>query len=157
MNPPPKQGEKRPRKECRRRPATHRRAEQANLWGLGASRGDFGRQAEESATRYLQDKGYEVLARNYHCRYGEIDIVARDGETLVFIEVKARRSARFGSGLEAVTGGKIRKIARCAQDYLRWHHHEDEAMRFDVIAFEARRRDFGLTHLKNAFEIPELG
>ena len=79
---------------------------------------DFGRKGELIAADYLRDKGYTILNTNYSCRFGELDIVALDGEVLCFVEVKSRTSLMYGLPCEAVTAGKIRRIQRCAFYYM---------------------------------------
>lgn len=88
--------------------------------------GDFG---ENAAADYIQQRGMRVIKRNFYCRAGEIDIIARDGEYTVFIEVKTRRSSRCGTPAEFVDFRKQEKIIRTALYYL---GSEDYAMRFDV-------------------------
>ena len=114
-----------------------------------------GRQGEETAVRYLQSNGYRVLERNVRARLGEIDIVAREGATLCFIEVKARSSARFGWPEEAVTFRKRQRLLRLAQLYLRRHPTEARAaVRFDVLSIlSSAEGDPGRIRLiKGAFE-----
>lgn len=91
--------------------------------------------------------GYEILEYNYRCRAGEIDLIARDGEYLVFCEVKYRSDRRKGSPLEAVGTGKRRTIFRCAMFYLTERRIEDVPCRFDVVGIEGTK----VTHIKNAF------
>ncbi|WP_415067740.1 YraN family protein [Lacrimispora sp.] len=94
-----------------------------------------GNQFEEMAASYLQGAGYEILERNYRDRLGEIDIVARDGRYLVFIEVKYRTSSEKGDPAEAVHSRKQRRIRNGARGYLYCHGlGEDVACRFDVVA-----------------------
>ena len=88
---------------------------------------------EEHACRELLRRGYTILARRYRSRYGEIDIIARDGEALVFVEVKTRSTERFGSPLEAVTPAKQRKVIRMAADYVGRSRLFTVACRFDVV------------------------
>ncbi|RMF24949.1 MAG: YraN family protein, partial [Deltaproteobacteria bacterium] len=97
------------------------------------NRGDRG---EEAAARYLQRLGYKIVARNYSCRYGEVDLIALDGRTLVFIEVKLRRG-RFDP-LEAVDERKQRHLSRVAFDFLRRHAMLGRPARFDVVAVDGR-------------------
>lgn len=95
----------------------------------------IGSRFEEMAASYLQDAGYEILERNYRDRLGEIDIVARDGRYLVFVEVKYRANSEKGDPAEAVHGGKQRRIRNGARGYLYRHGlGEDVACRFDVVA-----------------------
>ncbi len=95
-----------------------------------------GKLGEELAAEALRTMGYAILARRYRTRYGEIDIVAQDEDTLVFVEVKARRNNRFGSAAESVTGWKQRRIAAMALDYLGWVNRLDAPCRFDVVAID---------------------
>ena len=83
----------------------------------------FGRAGEEEACKYLMGKGMQILERNFRCKLGEIDIIARDGETLVFAEVKTRRSHKYGSPLLAITPGKMRHMALAAEYYLKTHRY----------------------------------
>lgn len=102
---------------------------------------------EQAAGQYLEQLGYEILEYNYRCRAGEIDIIARDGEYLVFCEVKYRSDARAGSPIEAVDARKQRTIFRCAMQYLAQKKLTDIPSRFDVIGIEGRE----VTYIKNAF------
>ena len=103
---------------------------------------------EQATGYYLEQQGYIVLEYNYRCSFGEIDLIAKDGEYLVFCEVKFRRNRRKGSPLEAVDIRKQRTIYRCAQCYLTERHVPECACRFDVIGVEGDR----ITLIKNAFE-----
>lgn len=95
-----------------------------------------GKLGEELAADALRGLGYAILARRYRTRYGEIDIVAQDEDTLVFVEVKARKSDRYGSAAESVTEWKQRRIAAMALDYLSWVNRLDDPCRFDVVAID---------------------
>ena len=94
----------------------------------------LGKTGEDLACRELERRGYAIVARRYRRRGGELDIVARDGETIVFVEVKARDGHAFGDGAEAVTALKQRRITRLALDYLMRHHLSDCPCRFDVVS-----------------------
>ena len=100
-----------------------------------------GKRGEELACRELTRRGYAILARRYRTRFGEIDIVCDDGGTVVFVEVKARRSARMGSAAEAVSGRKRRRIAAMALDYLAWTGRLNHRARFDVVAIDGYGTD----------------
>ena len=103
---------------------------------------------EQKAKEYLISKGYQILECNFRNRNGEIDIIAKDGEYLCFVEVKYRTTNEFGSPLEAVGWNKQNQIRRVAQYYMMKHHlNEWTPCRFDVIAFEGEK----MTHLENAF------
>ena len=96
----------------------------------------LGKLGEELAVAELERRGYAVLARRYRTRAGEIDIIARDGEATVFVEVKARASDEFGSAAEAVTVWKQRQLARMAEDYLARSGLGCGPCRFDVVAID---------------------
>ena len=102
---------------------------------------------ELAAGFYLEQEGWKILEYNYRTRNGEIDIVARDGEYLVFCEVKYRSDDQKGSPLEAVDARKQKAIFRCALFYLTEKHLGEVPCRFDVIGIEGTR----ITHIKNAF------
>lgn len=100
---------------------------------MSAERSRTGQLGEELAVAYLQKHGYTIVDRNYRKKFGEIDIIAREGPALVFIEVKTRRSGTFGSPAQAVTPRKQLQICRVAEDYLARHGLFDTAARFDVV------------------------
>lgn len=94
-----------------------------------------GQRAESLALQWLERRGLELVARNYRCRLGEIDLVMRDGATLVFIEVRYRRHSRYGSGLESVDPRKQQKLAHAASHFLASRrHYQTRPCRFDVMA-----------------------
>lgn len=116
----------------------------------------IGRDGEERAAAYMCAQGYEILKRNYRIRGGEIDLVARRGNEIVFVEVKARSSVRYGFPEESVTPAKARFIARAIREFVRKHHiPETFYLRFDVIAIEGAASDGApsLHHIKNV-ELP---
>ena len=88
-------------------------------------RQELGKSGEDLAVAELERRGYAILARRYRTRHGEIDVVARDGETTVFVEVKARTTAEFGTAAEAVTRSKQRRLVSMATDYLARHRLTD--------------------------------
>lgn len=105
---------------------------------------------EEQAAEYLEKKGYHILERNYRCRQGEIDLIAKDGSYLVFVEVKYRHSRGKGHPAEAVDIRKQQRIARTAVHYCYKHRiREDHPCRFDVVSI----LDSETEHIKNAFEM----
>jgi putative endonuclease len=91
---------------------------------------------EDLACRELERRGYAIVARRYRRRGGELDIVARDGPTLVFVEVKTRDGRWFGGAAEAVTGLKRRRIVQLALEYLMRHRLSDCPCRFDVVSIQ---------------------
>lgn len=109
-----------------------------------------GRIGEDTACAYLKEKGYEILKRNYYTRYGEIDIIAKDNDALVFVEVKQRSSKRYGTGAQAVTSKKMDKIRICARLYLQENELHDQEVRFDVIDILSGL-DIRINHIIAAF------
>ena len=101
-----------------------------------ADRQTLGKQGELEACRILAERGYAIIATRFRTRFGEIDIIARHGQTIVFVEVKARRSKKYGEAAEAVTPYKRRRIAAMALDYLAWTNALDDPCRFDVVAID---------------------
>lgn len=96
----------------------------------------MGRQGEELAVNFLKKQGYQILERNFKKRYGEIDIIALDKDTLVFIEVKTRFSEEYGSPEESVTPWKLKQIAKTGQFYKLLHPELPDSLRIDVIAVD---------------------
>jgi putative endonuclease len=94
----------------------------------------IGRFGERVAARYLQALGMAILETNWTCKYGEVDIVARDGATLVICEVKTRTSTSHGTGLEAITGQKATRLRRLAAYWLAVHNVQPEAVRIEVVS-----------------------
>ena len=112
----------------------------------------LGKLGEDLACEELSRRGYAVLARRYRTRFGEIDIVAREGETTVFVEVKTRDGDMFGDGAAAVTSWKQRRVAAMAVDYLARHRLQDQPCRFDVIAIDVSATPPRIEVYVNAFE-----
>ncbi|TVX97684.1 YraN family protein [Cohnella terricola] len=103
--------------------------------GAGNGKIATGRAGEDAAVEYLRKAGYVVAERNWRCRLGEIDLIARDGSTLVFVEVRSRTNpTRFGSAIEAVTPRKCRQVRAVASVYLKQVSEPQCPVRFDVIA-----------------------
>jgi len=119
----------------------------------GTDRITTGKRGESCACRELRRRGYAIVATRYRTRIGELDIIARDRGTLVFVEVKARRGDRYGAPAEAVTWQKRAKLCAMAADYLHRHRLEGVPCRFDVVAV---RLDIGkpphIDVLVNAFD-----
>lgn len=110
-----------------------------------------GIRGENRAVAELERRGYAVVARRYRTRHGEIDIVARDGETIVFVEVKAKEGTDFGTGAEAVTVRKQRRIISMAVDYLARNRLTSSPCRFDVVAIDGIGDDATVTYYRGAF------
>jgi putative endonuclease len=120
----------------------------------GESRITTGKQGESRARAVLERHGYAILATRYRTRFGEIDIVCDDAGTTVFVEVKARRSARKGSAAEAVSAYKQRRLAAMALDYLAWTGRLQQRARFDVVAIDGFGTDKEQTRvIQNAFVV----
>jgi putative endonuclease len=113
----------------------------------------FGQASEALAVRLLEQRGYRILETNYRTRLGEIDIIARDGETIVFVEVKARRSAHYGNPKWAVTPRKQRKISMVALHYLKNTRQGQSKARFDVVAIGAPEGQPRCEIVQNAFDL----
>ncbi|HRY28977.1 MAG TPA: YraN family protein [Elusimicrobiota bacterium] len=109
---------------------------------------DKGHAAETQAKSYLESKGYVFLAANYRTRYGEVDLVMQEGDALVFVEVKSRKTRAFGAPEEFVTAPKQGKIVKAALEYVKEHRRVKSPLRFDVVAIENGR----VLHYENAFE-----
>lgn len=112
-----------------------------------------GKIGEDLACRELERRGYAILARRYRSRVGEIDIVARDGPTLVFVEVKTREGHEFGDGAEAVTAFKRHRIGRVALDYLARHRQTECPCRFDVVSIALGDGAPAIEVYQNAFDM----
>lgn len=115
------------------------------------ARTTFGHAAEDLVADHLESLGYLIVARNYRCPAGEIDIVAMKDATLVFCEVKARRDDRFGSPAEAVGYAKQARLKRLAAHWLRDHRPGAVDIRFDVVSVIVRDGRTELTHIPDAF------
>lgn len=102
---------------------------------IRSNRKEAGHRAEEAACAYLQGLGYAVIVRNWRCRTGEIDLISRDGETLVFVEVRSRTApSRYGTAIEAINSRKCRQVRETAQVYLHMNGSFGISVRFDVVA-----------------------
>ena len=106
---------------------------------------------ENLAVDYLEKKGYRILQRNYRFEHGEIDIVAEDGNVLVFVEVKARLSKEFGEPEDAVTPRKREKIRSTANGYLFENNIDEKECRFDVVAIDYQKNKTEIRHIEDAF------
>lgn len=111
---------------------------------------ETGNKGEKLALQYLQKLGYKILDTNWHARHYEIDIVARDGNELVIVEVKTRTGDCYGHPLEAVNNKKIRRLINAAERYIHQHNINMDT-RFDVISIIFADHKFHLEHIKDAF------
>ena len=113
----------------------------------------LGSKGEDVAAKFLKRNGYRIIARNYKTPLGEIDIIAKDGNTIVFIEVKTRTSYAFGYPFESVTTKKKQKLKNLALLYLKKHGHQSAA-RFDVISISSDNdMKMDIEHIKDAFDV----
>lgn len=123
------------------------------IWQRERTPGQRGKQAEQGAASFLEQQGCEVVERNFHCRLGEIDIIVRDGSTLVFVEVRCRQNPRFGSAAESVTRRKQQRLLAAAQLYLAKHPRNELPCRMDVIEAQPDIQGrWQFNWLKNAFQ-----
>lgn len=116
---------------------------------MGREKTELGREGEEAARAYLERRGYWVLAQNYRCRRGEIDIIAENEGGLYFIEVKTRKSLAYGSPAESVTGEKQRRLRYAAAFYMMEEKKENVEQHLDVIEIIAKDGRFHIRHLKD--------
>ena len=112
----------------------------------------LGKIGEDLACQELERRGYAIVARRYRQRGGELDIIARDGQTMVFVEVKAREGRAFGAAPEAVTARKRRTITRLALDYLMRHRLTNCPCRFDVVSIHFDAGVPAIELFQNAFD-----
>lgn len=110
---------------------------------------NLGNRAEQIAAMYLQQNGLILLGKNYSCRFGEIDLIMRDGKTLVFVEVRLRHDSRFGGAGASITSVKQQKLKRTAEHYLQ--QHGTGSCRFDAILMTEPDVEH-IEWIKNAFD-----
>jgi putative endonuclease len=114
-----------------------------------------GNLGEELAVEFLKQHGLQVQAQNIRCPLGEIDLVVRDGKTLVFVEVKSRFTRRYGAPQELVSRSKQRRLTLLARWYIKRHRLENQPARFDVVAISWQDSEPEITWISNAFEAYE--
>lgn len=114
---------------------------------------EFGKRGEALAEEYLRRKGFQILRRNYRYGHKEIDLIAKDGNTIVFVEVKAGRSKSFGAPHERVTLKKQKNLIEVANDFIQKEKTTDCDFRFDVLAISYERGKEDIDHIKNAFMV----
>jgi len=110
---------------------------------------NLGLVGESLAVKFLHQKGYKIIEKNFRSKFGEIDIVAQDGDTLVFIEVKTRWTREYGPPEEAVTPRKIRSIVKTGQYYKLLHPQQPEALRIDVVTIDFFKNKGEVRLIKN--------
>ena len=114
---------------------------------------ELGKKGEEVALRFLKKRGYRLIEKNYVCKMGEMDIIAKEKDTLVFIEVKTRTSTEFGPPQLAVHSSKQRQLSKVALNYLKEKQLEDVKARFDVVAILLRPKGEEIELIKDAFDL----
>lgn len=114
----------------------------------------LGRRGEDRAAEFLRRQGFTILSRRYQTRHGEIDLIAREGDALCFIEVKTRSGDEFGDPAEAITPAKQKRLALAAQSYLAEKKALGAAVRFDVVAVRVDGGRFACELLRGAFSSP---
>jgi len=112
-----------------------------------------GLEGEDLACRHLAAQGYAILARNFRCRSGEVDVIARDGAVTVFVEVKHRRGSAHGAGHESVTFGKRRRIVRAARIFASARGLSESPLRFDVVSIDETDGVPHIRHDRGAFDV----
>jgi putative endonuclease len=123
--------------------------------GAGSRQMRIGARGEDLACVRLRDAGYAIVERGFRTREGEVDIIARDGDTTVFVEVKTRSGSSYGGPLAAVTPAKQAKVCRAAIAYLQANDLWDAPCRFDVVGILTGRGEPTVTHVQNAFTCDE--
>lgn len=114
---------------------------------------ELGKRGEEVALRFLKKKGYRLIERNYVCKMGEMDIIARDKDTLVFVEVKTRTSNTFGPPQLAVNSSKQKQLSKVALNFFKEKRLEDVKARFDVVAILLGPKGEEIELIKDAFDL----
>jgi putative endonuclease len=111
----------------------------------------FGQEGESAAISYLREQGYVILETNFKAKLGEIDIIAREKNTIAFIEVRSRSSSKFGNPKESITGGKQKKITKTALVWLKKNKKTGMKVRFDVVTVYKTKEKPGIELIRNAF------
>jgi len=114
---------------------------------------DLGKWGEDMALKKVKKLGYRCLARNYRCPLGEVDLIARDGDSLVFIEIKTRRGRSLEYAKEAVNQRKRRQLSKVALNYMKSNGFTDVRARFDVVVINLNREQEEIEVIRNAFEL----
>ncbi len=114
---------------------------------------ELGKEGEDLALKKVESLGYKCIARNYRCSLGELDLVARDGETLVFIEIKTRKGKSLDYAKEAVHARKQRQMSKVALAYMKKYGCEDARARFDVVVIHQKGLDREIEVIRNAFDL----
>ena len=127
-----------------------------NARGPGNEQKELGKRGEELALRFLKRSGYRIIERNYVCKMGEMDIIAQEKDTLVFVEVKTRTSLDFGPPQLAVNSTKQMQLSKVALNFLKEKRCEDVKARFDVVAIVLRSPGEEIELIRDAFDLKYL-
>ncbi len=112
----------------------------------------LGAKSEQQACEYLLKKAFTLIEKNYTTRYGEIDLIMKDGEELVFVEVRSRHKNNYANALESITPNKQKKLRFAAEHYLNKHYINHPPMcRFDIVAIDLTPTNFNIEWIKDAF------
>ncbi len=114
------------------------------------NRKDTGNIGEDIVAKYLEEKEYEIIKRNFRCKLGEIDIIAQDREEIVFIEVKTRKILSYGNPADSVNEPKLKHIYKAAEYYLLINNKLDNFTRIDVIEVYLKNSGYKINHIKKA-------
>jgi putative endonuclease len=114
---------------------------------------DLGKRGEELALKKVKRLGYKCITRNYRCPLGEVDLVAKDGDCLVFIEIKTRKGKSLGYAKEAIDGRKRRQLSKVALAYMKSNNCCEVKSRFDVVAINLKDDEEEIEVIQNAFEL----
>ena len=117
-------------------------------------RGDLG---EDAAARYLESRGFRVLERNWRFRQWELDLICRDGDTVVFVEVKTRRAGSMATPADALDRKKRERLVKAASQYLTRHDLWDEPCRFDLAGVVDTGTSMDVEYFENAFDLSDIG
>ena len=110
---------------------------------------NFGKQGEEITSDFLIKKGYKILCRNWHSRFGEVDIIAQKNNQIIFIEVKTRKTDSMGSGIESVTRKKINKIIRTGISYLNKNNIQYKSYKIEIVVLKLENSSVNIKHYKS--------
>lgn len=116
---------------------------------------EAGKRGEEIALSFLKEKGYTILEENFRSPFGEVDIIAKDGRIYVFVEVKMRRTHRFGLPVESITPEKQRRIIKSALFYMKRKGLRNIPIRFDVVSIQWENENYQIRLIKSAFDATE--
>ena len=114
---------------------------------------DLGKLGEDLALKKIKRLGYKCITRNYRCSLGEVDLIARDGESLVFIEIKTRKGKSLGYAKEAIDSRKRRQLSKVALAYMKSNNCSDAKSRFDVVAINLSDEEDQIEVIRNAFDL----